>query len=175
MKILNFPERRQTYSYDCGATAIEAVLNYYGINVRENMVMKIAKTDKTGTTIKHIIKVAEQFKLKADSRQMTIPELKSYIDKKIPIIVPMQAWTTKKIPDRKNIRKSGHYVVVIGYDSKKLYFEDPAVCYRTYLTYKEFLERWHDEDYRHKRYEQHGIAVYSKKPLYSLTKMIHME
>lgn len=38
--MLNFPELRQTYGYDCGAKATEAVLAYFGMDIREDLIMK---------------------------------------------------------------------------------------------------------------------------------------
>ncbi len=46
MVLLDFPELRQAYDYDCGATALEAILAYYGIEVREELILKCAKTTK---------------------------------------------------------------------------------------------------------------------------------
>ncbi len=46
MKILDFPELVQTYDYDCGAKALQAVLAYYGIEKHEDVLMIAAKTNK---------------------------------------------------------------------------------------------------------------------------------
>jgi predicted double-glycine peptidase len=35
MKILKIPELRQAYVYDCGANAVQSVLEYYGIDIKE--------------------------------------------------------------------------------------------------------------------------------------------
>jgi len=40
MKILDFPELRQTFNYDCGAKALQSVLAYYGIDIREEEIIK---------------------------------------------------------------------------------------------------------------------------------------
>ena len=48
MKISDFPCFDQIYNYDCGAKSAEAVLAYYGVDVDENTIMKMA-----GTTKKH--------------------------------------------------------------------------------------------------------------------------
>lgn len=54
MKIIFLPQLRQTYNYDCGAKATESVLAYYGLEVREDLIMKSASTTKNGTKIKKI-------------------------------------------------------------------------------------------------------------------------
>ena len=41
---LNFPELRQTYNYDCGASALQGVMVYYGVEMREDVLMKEAGT-----------------------------------------------------------------------------------------------------------------------------------
>jgi len=52
MKILEFPELRQTYEYDCGANALQGILAYYGMEIREELIIKSAKTNKIyGTSI----------------------------------------------------------------------------------------------------------------------------
>ncbi|MCK9438997.1 MAG: cysteine peptidase family C39 domain-containing protein [Patescibacteria group bacterium] len=172
MKILEFPELRQTYNYDCGASALQSTLIYYGIEIREDSVMKMAKTTKEGTEIKNIIKVAKKYGLKADSRQMTIKDLKKFIDKKAPIIIPLQAWTNNKNIKWEDAWEDGHYVVLIGYDDKKFIFEDPSAFIRTYLTYKEFSKRWHDLDIDGKKYINHGIAIFGKKPKFKSKEII---
>ena len=175
MKFLNFPEERQTYDYDCWAKATQYVLNYYGIDVRENLVMKIAKTTKEGTSIWGIERVVNKYWLTAMTEKMTIAKIEHYIDKKIPVIVVLQARTDKKHNDRKKDWIDGHYVVAIGYDKTKMYFEDPASIFRTYLFFKEFTERRHDRDVDGKEYYHYGIAIYGKKPQYNLIKKIHMD
>ena len=174
MKILMFPELRQTYNYDCGANAIQSILGYYGIDTRESKIMKIAGTTKAGTTIKGIIKTLKKFGLKTKAGEMTISQIKKYIDKKIPVILVLQAWFKKKKPDWEKDWKDGHYVVAIGYDKNKFYFEDPSSELRTYLTYDELDKRWH-EKVNKKIYIHFGISAYGKKPSYSLKKNIHMK
>lgn len=174
-KILTFPELRQTFNYDCGASALQSVLTYYGIEVREDKLIKEAKTTKEGTEIKEILKVLKKYGLKGESRKMTIRDLKTFINKKIPIIIPLQAWTDKKNIDWKNVWEDGHYVIAIGYDEKRFIFEDPSSFNRTYSDYDDFKKRWHDIDTNGKKYINHGIAVFGKKPVFSQDTMLLME
>lgn len=175
MKLLNFPERRQIYNYDCWASATQSVLNYYGIDIREDTIMKIAWTNKEWTSIGWIEKVLHTYWLKVDIECMTPAKIKKYIDKKIPVMVVLQARTEKKHVDRKNDWIDGHYVVVIWYDKDKFYFEDPSSIFRTYLFSKEFKERRHDVDTNGKEYVNYWLAIYGKKPKYNLKKDIHMD
>lgn len=176
MEIKNFPEVRQTYEYDCGAKALQAVLQYYGIDLSEEKIMKIAGTNKKdGTSTAGILNVLKKNKLKHDAKQFTLEEIKKYINKKIPVILDLQAWTSKKKVRWEKDWSDGHYVVAIGYDKEKIYFEDPYSIFRTYLTFKELDKRWHSKKNKKKQFIHYGIAVYGKKPLFSLKKKIHMD
>lgn len=174
MKQLDFPELRQTYEYDCGANALQATLAYYGIEVSEESLLKLAKTDKKkGTTIAGMLRVLKKYSLKFDSNSMTIENLKEYINKKIPIIILLQAWNGKSI-HYTNYYHSGHWVVAIGYNNKKIFFEDPYAFERTFLTNDELNNRWHAKE-NNKKIINHGIAVYGRTAKYSTKKMIHMD
>lgn len=175
MKILSFPEFRQTFEYDCGAKALQSVLVYYGVEIREELLMKKAGTNKNGTPIDGIKKTAEEYGLKVEAGEMNIDQIKKYINKKIPVIILLQAWSGKKKNNYKKDWNDGHYVVAIGYDKNHLYFEDPYSVLRTYLSFKEINDRWHDETSRHKRLVHMGIAIYGKSGCYNLSKPIHMK
>jgi len=159
-KILNFPGLKQVYDYDCGANAVQGVLDYYGIDVREGEIMKLSKTSKRcGTSISGIKKVLRYFNLKYKDGKMNIEKIKNYINKKIPVLIIIQAWAYEKKKDWKD----GHYAVVIGYSDKRIYFEDPYIGKRTYLSYKEFIDRWHDEDNKKRKIINWGMAVHRDK------------
>lgn len=157
-KILEFPELRQVYNYDCGANALQSVLGYYGIDVNEGNIMKLAKTKRSGTNISGIKKVLRYFGLKYKEKKMNIQDLKKHIDKKIPVMITLQAWD-KTNPNWEKVWKDGHYVVAIGYDKNKIYFEDPASEEETFLTYKQLNDRWHDIDTKNKKIRNWGIAI----------------
>lgn len=83
MHILDFPILRQTYNYDCGAKALQCVFEYYGIDVREDHIMKIAHTNsKDGTSIDNLVKTAKHYWLKAESRALNIEDIKNLLIKK---------------------------------------------------------------------------------------------
>ena len=174
MRIKHFPNLRQTYEYDCGAQALQSVFAYYGIDMREEEIIKIAKTNKKGTHPLPMKKVAESHGFKTDFKAMTVKELKQYIKRKIPVILLIQAWPEKKKVNWQKEWRYGHYAVAIGYDWKKLIFEDPASIFRTYLSYKELEDRWHDMGGKIK-YTNYGLAIYGKKPGYHTEKLVHMD
>lgn len=175
-KILNFPLLRQTYEYDCGAKSLHSVLIYYNIDVSESEVMEITKTNPNGTPVRGIVNAARHFGLKAHEEIMDIPDLKKYIRNKIPVIVLLQAWSKDKVTDWRNHWADGHYIVAIGYDRKKIYFADPYSILRTYLTYNELKERWHDIDSStNKKYYNLGIPIFGNGQRYrNPKKIIHL-
>jgi predicted double-glycine peptidase len=146
MKVLEFPELRQTYEYDCGANALEAVLAYYGIAVLEAHILKSARTDsRFGTTMRGMTRVLEEYQLEYDARQMNIDDLLHYIDHDIPVIILVQASADEQREYAQD-REDGHWVIAIGYDDERIIFEDPYAFTRTYLARRELDERWHAID-----------------------------
>ena len=103
-------------------------------------------------------------KFKVDARQMTIKDLEIYITKWIPIIVSLQARSTKKA-DYAKVWDEGHNVAIIGYDSTYIFFTDPVSPYISYLPKKKFQARRHEKEGK-VIYNNFGIAVYGKKPKY---------
>jgi len=176
MKILKLPNLLQSYDYDCGATAVQMVMAYYGIYITGKDIMEEAQTDTKGTPFSGLVRTIKKHNLKFISRKMTIDEVKKFIKRKIPVIILLQAWDDLKKNDWKNHWWDGHYVVAIGYDKNRLVFQDPASIYLTYLTFEEFQQRWHDQDSRNKKkYINRGIAVFGKKPKYDDQKMVHLD
>ncbi len=173
---LDFPKLRQTFNYDCGATAIESVLAYYGIEVREDAIIQRAHTTQSdGTCIGDIIATFHDFHLQTTAKEMTLQDIKNYLDQHIPVLLVLQAWTEQKKVDWKNDWDDGHYVVAIGYDETKIIFDDPSSFERTYLTFDELQTRWHDVDVKNKKYFNYGIAVYGDTPKFSNHAIVHMD
>jgi len=175
MRILKFPSLRQTFEYDCGPTVLQAVLLYYGIEIRKDDIIEIVGTDHQGTQPYKMVKTIKKLGLKSKFGKMTLKELEKYLDKKIPVILLIQAWPYK---DQEKINwerewRHGHYVIAIGHNKKNICFEDPFSFYRSFVTKEELLKRWHDIDTRiKKKYTHFGIAVYGKKPTYDPNKIV---
>lgn len=171
-----YPFKRQTYSYDCGASCMETVLTYFGYDEREDNVMKLAGTDKSGTSIEGLMKVAKKFGLKYKAREnMTIDDLKKCIRRRRPCITPIQAWVGSKKENWEDNWLHGHYVVPIAFDDVNIYFEDPASHSRTFLSYAEMERRWHDKDISGKKLIHFGIMFYGKPERFDDDEMIHMD
>ena len=93
---------------------------------------------------------------------MTLERLKSLLDQSVPVICLVQAWGDQN--DYKRL-ESGHYVVAIGHQDGKIFFEDPYMEgeARGFLPEKEFMARWCDqESYTDRTHPRLGIAVFGK-------------
>jgi len=157
--LLEVPDTRQTYNYDCGSEVVQAILAYYGKDIIGEEVMKGVKTNKKdGSTIPNIIKYIEDNGLKVEAGELSIEELEKVI-KKYPVIVPLQAWIEDGNVENNN---DGHYVIAIGSDAKNIYFEDPSSFGVVYLSKDDFIKRWHDKGSDGTEYNQYGIVVIGK-------------
>ena len=178
MKILDFPIVRQSSIDSCSCACVESCLCYFGFDYRENQIRNVMGIGAHPQEIhpKKMIKALNHFGLKTKYEKLTINDLVGYIDKDMPVILNIQAWSTSKHPDW-NTDLNGHYAVAIGYDNKKkmIIFSDPASFYKTYLFYGELEKRWHDGDSKEPDYSNMGIVVYGKSAKYKSDKIIHME
>ncbi len=180
---LDFPELRQIYNYDCGVSAMQQVLIYYGIEKREDELIKLLGTKKTtsiehGTKLSKIVDVFKYFALEAEIvRNSTIKEIKKLIDSGVPPIILMQAWRDYSVGnlDWEKDYSDGHYVVAIGYNDNCIFFEDPASVTRTYLSFDEFEKRWHDVDDNNKTKNNHVMVVVKGEKKYNSKLIVHMD
>ena len=181
--ILDFVDLRQIYNFDCGVTALQQVLIYYGIEKREDELINMLDTKKTsieehGTKMSKMVEVAKYFGLEAEIiKNSSIKEIKKLIDNKIPPIILMQAWRdySEDNLNWKKDYKDGHYVIAIGYNDTCLFFEDPSSVVRTYLTFEEFENRWHDMDDDNKTKINHAAVVIRGEIKFKSKEIIHMD
>lgn len=175
VKVLDMPDTRQTFDFDCGAKAVQTILAYYGKDIREDNLIKALGTTKEGTNVKSILKLFKKLGLHAVEGQLTVEQLREAVRKGWPVLMPIQAWTDDllKIKWSENT-EDGHYVIAIGYRNGDIVFEDPAAFEKQYLPEDELEERWHDYDGDGEKYDHYGIIV-KGDPEYSSTKVKHME
>ena len=141
----NYPDEVQSYDWDCGASAVQSVMAYYGNNITEEALIKSLGTNPDeGTSPAHIIDFFKKEGFDVKYGRMTIGILERFVDQKFPVIIVLQAYREDEHSIYKDDWEDGHYVVVIGYDDDKIFFEDPSSMNKTYLTYDELEERWHD-------------------------------
>ena len=166
--MIDLPIGRQTFDFDCGAKALQVVMAYYGIDVREDKLLEELQCDKYGTPLGNMIYVAEKYGFQVVANNgVFLDTVKQYLDENHPVIVVVQAWAQRymTLEDWEVDYDDGHYVIVIGYDDKIIIFEDPASFRRTWMTEEEFLVRWHDIDPRtQQKFEHFAMVLLGKQP-----------
>jgi predicted double-glycine peptidase len=165
--MIDLPVGRQTYDFDCGAKALQIVMAYYGVDIREDELMHELGCDIKGTPVKSLIAAAEKKGFQVLARSgWTLEEVKGYVDNEYPVIVLVQAWAERymTIEDWRQDNDDGHYVIIIGYIGNIVVFEDPASFRRTWMTEEEFGVRWHDIDPRTGENLQNFAMVLLGKP-----------
>lgn len=167
--MINLHITRQTFDFDCGAKALQTVMAYYGVEIRQDELMKELGTGRDGTRVDKMISVSESKGFRVEAKEhWSIGEVKCYIDKRHPVIVLLQAWAERymTLKDWRANHDDGHYAVIIGYTKDVLVFEDPASFRRTWLRENEFLARWHDQDpERNRNYQRFGMVLLGKEPV----------
>jgi predicted double-glycine peptidase len=171
LKILEVPKTRQAHEWTCGPNAVQKICAYYGEDHREaDLAAMLGSSSLHGTNLQPIIDFFRKENFKVDVREnMTVADLKSYIDRGIPVIMMIQAWVEH--PSEYQGWENGHFTVCIGYTRDEILFADPSLYDIGYIPADKLLHRWHDEDLGGKRYHRLGIAVYGKKPNFDLEKI----
>jgi predicted double-glycine peptidase len=166
--LINLHNTRQTYDYDCGAKALQTVMAYYGVFVREDKLIQALGSGKDGTRVQRMAEIAQENGFQVTIREnMSTDELRDYLRRGVPVIVLLQAWAERvlTLKEWKEDYDDGHYAIAIGYLRKVFLFEDPSSFRRTWLREREFLARWHDvdTDSEHK-YEHFGMILSGREP-----------
>ena len=163
--ILNFPPYEQGDEFDCGFGICVSSLLYCGKDFDYQEIAEFLDTDESGTLFTRMIELMNQHEIDCTKKTMDIDEVKQWIRRRIPIILPLQAWSENPVTSYKEIWDQGHYVAVIGFDdkNKKMLFRDPSSKPVTFLTYEELPDRWHDVGKDGKVYENYGLAIYDRK------------
>lgn len=164
---LAVPDVRQTTGYTCGVSALQAVLAYYGIETRDDLLAQELGADPDkGVNPPAIIRVAQAHGLTAQLREgMTVDEVAEVLRAGSPVLVALQAWSDRPRPNYRENWEDGHYAIIIAVERDAVVFEDPSVLgSRAVLSRQEFEERWHDTDGTH-RYVRMGIVFGGKTPL----------
>jgi predicted double-glycine peptidase len=175
MPLLPVPLIRQVTTYDCGVAAFQGVLAYYGIDCREAVLAQRLRANETsGVVTEDMVRVAAEYGLRGEARQMTLAEVQQYIDQGFPVILLIQAWPDDPQRDLAASWDDGHFVTAVGYDSQYMYFNDSSLLgYRGYLSYEELEARWHDID-GYQRVEHYGVIL-SGTPKYTPGKVLKIQ
>ena len=166
--MIELPMGRQTFDFDCGAKALQLVMAYYGIDVREDELMKELRCDADGVPVQNMISVAEAKGFQVIGKcGFSLEEVKQFVNQKHPVIVLVQAWSERymKLEDWGEDNDDGHYVIVIDHHGGVILFEDPASFRKTWMTEEEFIIRWHDIDPRTQQTLEHfALVLLGKEP-----------
>jgi predicted double-glycine peptidase len=171
--LLPLPDVYQSTSYSCGASAVQSVLAYWGIEVYENDLWQpLRTTERLGTAPENMLRVLRSYGLQAQMHEgTTVPEIREALGKGVPVILDIQAWPDSPLPDASWDKdwEDGHYVIAIGIDNTNLYVEDPSLlrC-RGFIPLGELDSRWRDYegdppyDASKRAYTRLGIFVEGK-------------
>lgn len=142
-------DTRQSTEYSCGASALQAVLSYWGKDLEEKELMELLHTTpETGTYPEDIVRVARKLGFEADVREnLTLDDVKNSTENGYPVIVLGQAWKSREESDKAFSEdwEDGHYTVVLDVDPDYVYFEDPYLRMgKGFVPRQAFEERWHN-------------------------------
>ncbi len=166
--LINLPTGRQTFDFDCGPKALQLVMAYYGLDIREDRLLRALKTDLNGTSVDKMVAFARKsgFGVFAECG-VSLELVKDFLREGRPVITLVQAWAdrTMTLEEWRHEHNSGHYAVLIGCHDNIFVFQDPSSFKRTWMTEAEFLARWHDICPRTgKEYDQFAMTLYGKVP-----------
>lgn len=152
------PDQRQDNGWQCGAAALQSVLQSLGQTVSEDdLADELGTTREAGTPPDAILQVLRERGIQADAHhRMTLADLSEATAAGKPVLVPMQAW--EDTPAELATLQAGHWVVVIGVDGEDVRLQDPAAGKRS-VPLAEFLRRWRDRDAAGRLYRRFGIVV----------------
>lgn len=173
---LAIPDVRQATDYTCSASALQAVLAYYGIEKREDELAKeLGATPEDGAPPEAIVRVAIAHGLTAEKREhMTVEDLAAALAQGRPVIIGLQAWSGTPRTSWADAWDDGHYVILVAIEGDQLVFEDPSVLgSRAVLSRRELEERWHDIDAGYRNIRA-GIIFGGKQPVRTPAR-VHMD
>ncbi len=168
--MIDLPTGRQAFDFSCGPKALQIILAYYGVDVREGDLIDELRCDYRGAPIKKIISFARKQGFQVFAKcGVSLETVKRYIGEKHPVIVLVQAWAERYMTPEawKEDYDDGHYVIVIGFENGIVIFEDPSTISirRTWMREEEFIVRWHDMDPRTQvKLEHFAMVLLGKKP-----------
>jgi predicted double-glycine peptidase len=166
----------QETPFSCGDAVVLALLRFYEPGrydhvLEASLYSPLRTTSEDGTEpasmtayLGHEPGLSAKTRWSTPSSYVSLDEIERAIDRGEPPIVAIQAW--QSVRDDKDLRPwaedwdDGHYVVVVAYDSNRIYFMDPSTEHRyAYVLLPEFMDRWHDVLGRAKVHAQH-IAIF---------------
>jgi hypothetical protein len=161
---------RQITEYSCGASALQAVLSYWGHDLDETAIMKIIGTSEdVGTYPENIVRGVRALGLEAEARDnLTLDEVRRFGH---PVIALAQVWRSQRssAPRPEDDWDNGHYIVLLGVDEDYVYFQDPYLRMgKAFVTRGTFERHWHQimggEAAGNPRLEHLGVLIRAEPP-----------
>ena len=146
------PFIRQPDDYSCGAGAAMSVAggSNTGPSTIDAFKAAMGTNPQSGTYYREVARYLNELRFDATIRiGMTRRGLTNLIDKRIPVILSMQAWAKDpSVYQNADHQADGHYIVAIGYDDDDcFYFMDPSIDARPgYLSWKDLDRRWQENE-----------------------------
>lgn len=164
---VRLPAVQQRDDYSCGAATFMSIAARYGVgpDSLEQFKQKLGTNSQFGTHFSDIERFAAELGLNPRVHiGMRRRHLKRCLDKKVPVVVNLQAHSSVTSTYRDQTRNSdGHYVACVGYDADNyFYFMDPSIGGTlVFLPWKALKARWRDDQGRGKPevYHRLGIAI----------------
>jgi ABC-type bacteriocin/lantibiotic exporter with double-glycine peptidase domain len=168
-KLIKIPQTGQAKFYTCGVAVMQSLLYYNGIERdQEELEPALGSSPAYGTSIDSMRRFLNENNIDAELLQnLSLRDLRGYIDSGRVIVCLMQAWDDEPGHDYTDTWNDGHYIVAIGYDDDRIYFMDPyTIANYCYIENNDFLTRWHGINLG-VRYLNAGIVVANPNPVYN--------
>jgi predicted double-glycine peptidase len=158
---IKVPLVRQATDYSCGVAVMQSILHCFGESVREDeLARELCSGAEHGTNHRNMVELLAQQGIAHETvHGMSDQQLRDALDLGQPVIIVFQAWADDPTLDYQEAWEDGHYSIVIGYNSERVFLMDPSTLgHFTHLSFSELDARWHDYD-EHGRYHRMGIII----------------
>lgn len=170
--MIPLPPHVQELDYTCGAAALRAVADYFGVApASEAALVALMGMGEDGSDPAHLVHAARALGLATrEYRPMSAHALARCLDRGRPVILMLQIGDDAR--RWRDVWDCGHWVVAIGHDARGVSFVDPLLAgARRFFTHAELDERWHDiegPDAHH--VERYGVAVWRQRVVHPHTR-----
>lgn len=161
IKNIPFPDTKRGSDSSCAISCIRGMLSFYGYDITDGK-LKDHINQEIGDVIipDEIVKSFNKIGFDCISMEMTVDTLKGYIDRHLPVMVLLQAWSKNPLQDYGTNSINGHWCVVIGYNDRYTLVEDPFLLNNHgYITWYDFNRRWYHETIDGVMFKHWGIVV----------------
>ncbi|MFA5429442.1 MAG: C39 family peptidase [Sulfurimonas sp.] len=138
--LINVKPVDQKFSYDCGPSALAAVLTYHGEDVKaSDLYDKSENTRDNGLSFAGMKRAAEAKGYGCAQGAASIGTVKKLLDRGFPVIAGVQDHTSDGTYMDND---DGHYTVVTGYNDEGFVITDSVEPYRKTVPYDTFSKSW---------------------------------